>query len=272
MWPSVQAAIGPFLAKYEGSRRNMYLDKSGRVATGIGTDINSPAAANLLVWQRRDGSTATASEVAAEWARVNALQAYKGVGGGNPPFSTSAVLFVEPASLAAYTARLFANDEAVLRSSARIGPAWDVSTPADGQMGRLRTAYADGEGSTATKDEWPKLDAAIARGDFVTAEAESQPKDLEKQPKAYRDSYAAVKVLYSNAAEVVKRGLDPSVLYYPRNLATGGGGGGGGGALAISSAFVVLAGLGYWAYVQERKPAWLSRLLRPPSRVAARLA
>ena len=259
MWPSVAREIDSFLGRFEGARlRHMYLDKAGRVATWTGLDINSPAAAEVLTWTHAaDGSPASEADVDAEWRRVDALQSYAGVGGDQPVFRDSAVLQVDPDSATAYQLRLFAAYEAALRSSAHVGPAWDT-IPADAQLARLRTDYADGAASA-----WPKLDAAIARGDFRTAEDESQPKDLRTQTQGYRDSYTAVKLLYRNAAAVVARGLDPSVLYYPEDLgAPGGGGTGGGGELAITAAVVVVAGVATWAYVQEWQPAWWRSLLR----------
>lgn len=213
VYPSVAAHLIDFLAEFEGRVTWMYVDKLGRIATGIGTDINTPPAACAIRWLRADGTTATGSEVQAEWLRVHALQAHRNEGGGSPTFRDSARLHVDPESLAAYTTKLLANYEDVLRSPHHLGDAYDACG-ADCQVARLRTAYADGPGSP-----WPKLDAAIRARDFLAAANESKPHDYDTQNASYRASYDAVRVLYENAAVVEARGWDRSVLYWPRHLA-----------------------------------------------------
>lgn len=212
VYPSVRARLLPILAQFEGDLLYMYPDGEGRVACGIGTDINSPAAANLLRWIRLDGTWADPSEVEAEWMRVRGLRQYRREGGGSSRFRDSAQLHVDPDSLEEYTDGLLADDERVIRQPQFLGAAYDTM-PADAQLARLRTMYADGPESP-----WPKMDAAIRAGNFLEAAAESRPHDYWTQNPAYRRSYDMVKVLYENAAYVVARGLDRTVLYWPRRL------------------------------------------------------
>lgn len=229
MWPSVRASVLSFFSLFEGSVPNMYLDtpqpgpdgqlKPGRVACGIGTDIDSPAAALKLVWRRLDGSVASPDEVTAEWARVHAMQAYAGHGGGKGSvFDRTHTITVDPMSLAQYTAELLAYDESVLRLPAHIGPVYDtIASPA--QLARLRTAYASGAGRM-----WPKLDAAIRAGDWLTAARECWPRDAGPnpldpttadhkltQPPDYRRSYVAVQALYLSAAQYPGAELPPTL-------------------------------------------------------------
>ncbi len=193
MHESVRNAILPWLAQFEGEAPWMYLDIKGRVATGIGTDINSPNAARQIVWLWPDGRTASADEVTREWCAVHAMQAHRSAGGGSSVWSERPHLHVDPDSLAAYTARIFEHYESQLRLPERIGDVWDT-LPAVCQLARLRTSYADGE--DAILDGWPRLDFALRQGDWTKSANESQPKDMNVQNASYRASYRAVHSLY----------------------------------------------------------------------------
>lgn len=197
MRPTARAALLPWLAQFEGSVPWMYLDRLGLVTTGIGVKIDSPTQALAIQWTwRATGAPAAPSAVQAEWTRVKSLQASRLFGGGaGGPFDSSARLVAVPTSLEAYTLAVMAELEATLRTPAHVGPAWDT-LPSVAQVARTRTAWADGAASP-----WPKLDAALARGDWATAAEESQPSDLAVQPAAYRRSYAAVRALYEMAPQ-----------------------------------------------------------------------
>jgi hypothetical protein len=190
VYDSVKSVLVPWLGQFEGNLPYMYLDVKGRVATGVGTDINSPAAARALAWRWKDGHLASADEVTREWASVNAMQGHRLEGGGSITWIQRAQLLVDPQSLAVYTAKLLASYEAVLRLPSFIGPAYD-SLPGVCQLARLRTAYADGAWA-----RWPRLDAALAVGNWQTAANESQPGDIMVQNVNYRRSYRAVRALY----------------------------------------------------------------------------
>jgi hypothetical protein len=193
MRDSVKAVILPWLAQFEGSVPWMYLDIYGRVACGIGTDINSPSAALQLEWHWKNGQRATPSEVTREWCGVQAMQGHTTDGGGSATWRDRAQLTVGQASLAAYTATLFGVYEALLILPERIGPAWPT-LPGVVQLARLRTSYADGE--SAALDGWPALDWAIRCERWEDAARECMPKDLGRQNASYKLSYHAVQDLY----------------------------------------------------------------------------
>ena len=192
MWPSVRSRLLPWLARWEGSVSWMYLDVLGRVATGIGTDLNSPQAANALIWRHPGGQQASPDEVVHEWLRVKAMTSSAKLGGGNAVWRDSAHLTVDPDSLAEYPDALLEGYESVLRTRIQ---GYDA-LPGPAQLARLRTAYAEGPGA-----RWPKLDAALSAQDWATAVEECSPGDYARQNASYRASYDAVCELYRIAPD-----------------------------------------------------------------------
>jgi hypothetical protein len=169
------------------------LDEKGRPCTALGVDLPGPGMMAEIVWRHGkspDYQVATYAEVCHEWVRVDAMQSSKGLGAASAVFRDSAHLYFDPPSLYLWCTKKAAVFEAALR---RTIPNWD-DRPACAQLARLRTEWADGV--TA----WPKLDAAIAAGNWATAKAECLPRDLATQTRAYRQSYAAVESFYSLAA------------------------------------------------------------------------
>lgn len=169
------------------------LDKEGRPSSAYGSDFASAQAMAEVVWRTGPGPSdppATFQQIADEWHRVNSMQAHKGEGGASAAFRDSARLFYDVPSLYNWCGRKLGIMYDARRKAI---PGWD-SVPLVGRLARLRTSWADGAFA-----EWPHLDAAISRGDWVTAAAECMPRDYSVQTLAYQRSYDAVRTLYQLA-------------------------------------------------------------------------
>ena len=207
------AFIGPFEGLYldDGSVWSwLGLDVKGRPCAALGWDVPYPVEMGRVVWRHNwsarggVGDAATADEIAHEWVRVRAMQSSAKSGAASTTFRDSAHLYLDIDSLYSHLINVkLANFETDLRRSV---PNWD-ELPEDIQTARMRTAWADGD------DAWPKLDAAIAAGDWTAARAECLPALLmfdewgrvawryphspRTQTEAYLRSYQAIVDLYS---------------------------------------------------------------------------
>jgi hypothetical protein len=220
MYPSVQAAFWPWLGNFEGVFRSdgirfswLGLDKLGRPATAYGCDLPSPQAMNAIVWRHLPNSTApiaTYTEIAHEWVRVDAMQAWKAYGGASDVFMNSAHLYYDVDSLTAWCNRKLALLEQQILSTI---PNY-ATIPGLAQMARMRTSWADGGASP-----WPHLDAAISNGNWTEAQNQCMPEDLAVQTPAYVQSYNAVKQMYGMCYQYSYDSLPATI---PNGLATPG--------------------------------------------------
>lgn len=211
MYPSVHAAF-PILTKpLEGDVPYMYTDILGLVTCAWGNLIDSvPAAIAAGAWiVRATGALATTTEITAEWYMIkdNRIEAFHG----------PRPLCLSDASVTALAyRRLDANELYLSRRWAN----W-ASWPADAQLGAHSCAWAAGAAWRA-----PHFDLAVGKLDFLTCAG--PPGDAGQDPNARGEAWLndtgnpglrprniANKILFSNAAEVVRLGLPRDVLCWP---------------------------------------------------------
>ena len=203
MRQTAAAAFPVWLKPFEGDCRDPYLDVRGLPTVGLAF-LCPLSVALLCSWTLPSGELATPAAIHAAYDKLTALP--KGMGGGW--YQGKVGLTLTPHSFAVLYAQKLASFEKALRSSSHVGPAWDT-LPGVCQLARMRSDWADGSASP-----WPKLDSALARGDWETAAAECWPIDAgpdpedsttegrkTTQPAEYTKSYLAVRQLYRLASQ-----------------------------------------------------------------------
>jgi peptidoglycan hydrolase-like protein with peptidoglycan-binding domain len=197
-----------FTQPLEGRVHHMYLDVLGLVTTGIGNLVDPVKAAKALPWKAPDGTLATAARVEAEWSALKARQDLK----------TKHFRFAAPvttvrltdADIDALVLRRLLENVAFLRKAL---PAFDTY-PADAQLGICSMAWAVGAGFTK---KFPTFTAAAKKQDFRGVKAASKIRTQGNPGIVPRNTQNAI--CFENAAVVLERGLDPSVLHWPKALA-----------------------------------------------------
>jgi GH24 family phage-related lysozyme (muramidase) len=157
--PNVRALISEII-KWEGYSREMYVDRRGKVRTGIGHPLPDTNAALALPWcHRTNGRRAAATEIRVAFARARAQAA----GHPAPALQRASDLVLPPG---------FATDLAAARLEAsllpglrRLCPGFD-RCPAPAQRALAEMAFDLGVGQLAG---FHNLIAACRRGDFAAA-------------------------------------------------------------------------------------------------------
>jgi hypothetical protein len=185
----------------------MYLDRLGLVTTGVGNLVDPIESALSLPWKNQDGSRASPAEIRSAWNTVKARQDWKGRGGGY--FGGLTTIRLDDEGVKEIVHRKLLQNEDILRKRF---PSYD-NWPADAQLGLLSMAWAMGPNF-----QFPKFQSAVNQllPDFVTAAAESDihaPGD-----NAVADRNEQNKILFTNAAKVLREQLDVDRLYWPLNL------------------------------------------------------
>jgi GH24 family phage-related lysozyme (muramidase) len=171
--PGVRAAFPRWSEPWEGWENELYLDAHKPVAImtiGVGCAIQSLDDALALPFRLSDGSPASASAIAAEWARVRAMPGGLLAVDYRNPDALHALALADDAIEALVFQRLDA-DVAVL---ARFWPAFSTFPPA-AQQALAGMAWALGVGPEdpgLTSPEWPHLHAAVSRQDWPGAAAQ----------------------------------------------------------------------------------------------------
>lgn len=207
MRPAVKAAWHEFSTPLEGRVHCMYLDSAepeGFVTTAVGILIDPMHTALHLPWKRSDGTLATTAEVVAVWQRVKNMQLLKHR--ALPQRSDPTLRLTDEDIDALVERKLESNHLLLLRRF----PDLD-SWPADAQLAIHSWAWAVGAASP-----YPRMSAHLRAGDFERAATECT---INPQRGTIVDRNARNRVLLTNAARVVAHGLDPDVLYWPRELA-----------------------------------------------------
>lgn len=231
MHPSVVAAFHAFSVDLEGRLNLMYLCTAGKVTTAMGVMLPTAAAAAALPWLRADGSRASAAEIISEYSRV----AVQGCGQYDPIEVRPGVWEVRCAWAGSQRECLA---HAGWRAAERVTSlrlAWeDVDRATEQKMAtmerELRGVFPDWDAwcfdeqlfglswawAVGPHRPYPKMIAALNRGDFATAinECDINPKRGTIVKRNERN-----KVLLANAERVRDFRLDPTVVYWPRELA-----------------------------------------------------
>lgn len=147
----------------EGCVPWMYLDILGLVTTGVGCLIDAPHEACKLPWRRPDGSPASASEIAGEWANVKANRALARQ--GHKAAAKFTRLRLDDEGVAELLEHRAADFEAFYRKT---WPAWD-SFPADAQLAIHSMGWAMGPGFPR---KFPTFTKAVLAGDWAGAAAQ----------------------------------------------------------------------------------------------------
>lgn len=189
---------------------HFYLDNAkpeAWVTIWLGNKVDPIADALRLPMVRPDGSRASQAEIAEAWHTVKARQDMKAAGGGWFARLTTLRL-PEAAGVRLVNAQLDA-DEAVLRARFAEWGTW----PADAQMALHSWAWGVGVHSA-----YPRMNAALAAGDFLAASEEIAMHPFEGTI-VHRNAHN--RTLLRNAARVVATDRCPDTLYWPATLLDG---------------------------------------------------
>jgi hypothetical protein len=209
-----------FTVPLEGVVPYLYPDLKNLVSIGIGNLVDASPAPNP--WERAlglpfvhaDGTRATAREIQIEWEMMKELppdpRGRTAAELGHLYAERFATLRLTEEGIQKLVMTTLDRDEAFLR---RVFAEYDT-WPADAQLGVLSMAWAVG---AAFQPSWPKLTAALRMKDFRTAAIECFLPE-ETTISGLRPRNRADKILFSNAALVLERGLDPGVLYWPQDI------------------------------------------------------
>lgn len=203
MKDSVAAAFPWISAGFEGRVPYMYLDILGLVTTGVGNLIDPIEHAMGLPWTHRDGRLANAMDVRLEWG---AIKHHPNLAKwGHRPAADLTDLRLSESAIDALVTSKALEFETVLR---RRFPAWDT-WPADAQLAVLLMAWALGPSF-----HFVNLATALGRPDFAIAALSCEMDATHNAGLKPRN--AAVKLCFTNASSVVRYGIDPEILHYPR--------------------------------------------------------
>lgn len=212
----VREAFVPLTVAFEGGYIDwLFPDVKKLISTGFGLLMDPMGLAIGLPWRHPDGSLASREEIALEWSRLknfveenpgSEFWSYK-------KFADKTTIRLGKEGLYQAFQGKVNQMEGVLRQGF---PEWD-DWPADAQLGTMSMAWACGPGfwsPSAGHNYWPKLTAALRARDWAAASVECFMNEERKNPGIIPRNKAN-RILFMNAAA----GLDPSVLYWPRDLA-----------------------------------------------------
>jgi len=205
MHATVREIFPTFSKRFEGYVHWMYLDVKGLVTTGIGNLIDSEETVrNLPFTDKASGEKATESQILDEWRRLKNTPdlAEKGHKACEP---VTRLRLSDDAIAALVRKRLLGNEEVLKQTF----PAWET-WPADAQLGTLSVAWAVGAGFAP---KWPNFTAACRAADWVGAREHCKLREAGNPGVVPRNQANAL--LFTNAAEVARQGLELTKLYYP---------------------------------------------------------
>jgi len=206
MHTDVNEIFPSFSKKFEGRVSWMYLDIKGLVTVGVGNLIDPVEQALRLPFVHKvDGSVATQAQIRDEWSNLKRQQELAKRGHRACEDITDLRLTEE--GIDTVVRERLATNEAHLKKTFT---EWD-SWPADAQLGVLSMAWAMGSGFTP---KWPKFTGACKEQNWTNAAKNCKMRE-ENNPGLVPRNQANLH-LFTNAASVVERGLDPTLLYYPR--------------------------------------------------------
>jgi hypothetical protein len=221
---SVIDAFPTFSAKFETFTPYMYTDIKGLVTTGIGNLIDDskkgapatspPASAMSLGWKRPDGSPASPDEIIAAWQTVK--RAWPGVQSTGSQRLTN-IRLDKDAVAKLVTSKLDANHQYLVGQYPRY-PSW----PADAQLALHSISWAWGPGFARVwgshGDDF-RAAANQSKPDFISAA--TAMKNASAQEESINAGIiprnAANVQLFQNAADVLDKGANPDLLYWPSN-------------------------------------------------------
>lgn len=205
MRAAVRAVFVDWSTPLEGVVDFLYLDVKGLVTTAMGNLVDPMIYALPLPFVRPDGWLARRDEIIAAWNAVKARQDLALHGG--MAFRNVTTLRLTKEGIAFVVGGKLDENDRYLRT--RFGPDYD-DWPADAQLAVHSMSWACGPAF-----RFPQLEAALRVRDFVTAAAECT---IHPEQGTIVERNRRQRLLFMNAARVLEHGLDPDVLYYPRDL------------------------------------------------------
>ena len=205
MYASVRSEFAAFTKTLEGRVPWMYLDVKTLVTVGMGNRVDPVEHALALPFIHKDDrAPVSRGEIRAEWQLLKS-RPQLAVRGHRTCEEITNLRLTDTAMDDLVDHTLEAN-ETILK---RTFPHWH-SWPADAQLGVLSMAWALGAGFTL---HWPRFTAAANAQDWSVAAAEckiSEAGNAGVKPRNLADA-----VLFGNAAEVRRMGLDRTRVRYP---------------------------------------------------------
>lgn len=205
MKASVRANFVAMSVPWEGQVNHFYADVKNLITIGIGSLVDPIETALVLPMYRLDGVRANRQEIRDDWNAVKRNPHAARLGHRFAAKLTT--LRMRDEDVYALTlAKLDANDK-ILQSRF---PDFE-SLPADAQLSLHSLAWACGP-----HFHFPKMQAALAQRDFLTAAVES--KMNEKGNPGLIPRNRGNRLMLQNAHVVECSGLDPELLYWPHAL------------------------------------------------------
>lgn len=209
----------------EGRTPFMYEDIKGLMTTGVG-NLLPLSLAVTLPWRvgSQTGPLATRPQIEAEYKRLQALTLEKRGGFAYRPHAT---LFLDEQALDDLVWRKLQGVYHLLKLRVPDLDDW----PLDAEVGLTSMAWAMGAGRIFD-GTFPKFVAHIKAKNFaeytlkdgvytLTGGAAKECKMVDHDNPGVKPRNAMNKILFQNAAEVLRRSLDKNTLYYPKNLQSG---------------------------------------------------
>lgn len=219
MRPAAREAFVPLTISFEGGYiAHMFPDVYKLISTGFGLLLDPIDLALGLDWEKPDGTPATKAEVAAQWSSLkNFIEKNQGCEFWSwKKFADKTTIRLSRAGLEKAFQRKIAGNLATLLTGFPDYATWS----ADAQLGTMSMAWAIGPGfwsPSAGRRYFPKLTAALRARDYKTASKECFLDEEKKNPGIVPRNDAN-EALFRNADVVERTGLDPAVLYWPRDL------------------------------------------------------
>ena len=231
MRPSVLAAFWNFTVRLEGYDDEPYCDILGLVTVSVGCLVDPLSLALGLPWlHRADDSPATTAEISAVWDAIKVADLpSRRLVPGDPPRQPCTLYLTPEACASLVTTRLRQNEVYLARRWSN----W-ASWPADAQLGAHSCAWAAGALWRA-----PHFDAEAATLDFASIAGPDGDANADfacrgdswlcDSPVGYQNASITTnpglrrrnlqnKLLFTNAARVLKAGTDPDVLHWPASV------------------------------------------------------
>jgi GH24 family phage-related lysozyme (muramidase) len=204
---SVREVFPAFSSPLEDRIPYLYQDILGLVTIGIGNLVDSPDAVVTLSFVHKDsGTPASRDEIVAEWQLIKNAPGLARAG-----HLAAKRLHTLELTDAAIDDLVYAKFDLNERRLAGFFPGW-ADWPADARLGAHSIAWS----GSYFPNRWPAFVKADNAGDWKEAAAQSHLDETGNPGLVPRNR--ADRQLFLNAAAVIARGLDPSLIYYPTSL------------------------------------------------------
>lgn len=214
MHPKLLDEFPEWTGKYEAVVPYMYLDVKGIVTFGIGhAAFSSDTVANLPWYHKGTDVRATEAQIRNEWASVrdNKMLAKHGIFNGHAANFTRLRMKIEDVYEDARN--VMRHNHAVMLKQYPDMESW----PLDAQMATHSMAWACGPAfGLPGPNRFVTLAKHLRDADFNRASEHCHMNETGNAGLIPRN--IANKLMYRNSADVIARGMDPHVIYWPKDL------------------------------------------------------